>query len=498
MDANAGAIRGTSLMKMTQVLVCGWTAVLLAVPSPGSAASESAVMAAARSGDVAALRKLVAQRVDVNAAEPDGTTPLHWAAHNDSVEAADLLIRAGANVKAANRYGVTPLWAACTNGNAALITRLLDAGGDPNAALPEGETALMTAARSGNADAVRVLLARGARVNPVEGWRKQTALMWAAAEGHRDVVKVLLEAGADIKVRSSGEGKFTAFLFAVRAGHRGVVDVLLDAGADVNEQLADATSALHLAIINAHFELAATLLKRGAQANHNGPGWTPLHQLTWTRRPNQNRGLLPPIPTGSLTSMDLAKVLIAHGADPNARMTRQPTKDLHRHMGTRLGSTPLLNAAKLADAEMMRFLLANGADPTIKTVTTTTLLMWAAGVGIWNIGESAGTNEEALEAVKVALETGADVNAVDDRNETALHGAAYRGANEIVKLLVEKGANLNVKNENAWTPLVITEGVFYPNTFQRRLDTAELLRKLGAEPSPPDVPRRVIRATDPG
>jgi cytohesin len=124
--------------------------------------------------------------------------------------------------------------------------------------------------------------------------------------------------------------------------------------------------------------------------------------------------------------------------------------------------------------------------------------MWAAGVGIWNIGESAGTNEEALAAVKVALETGADVNAVDDRNETALHGAAYRGANEVVKLLVEKGANLNVKNENAWTPLVITEGVFYPNTFQRRLDTAELLRKLGAEPSPPDVPRRVIRGKDPG
>ena len=222
-----------------------------------------------------------------------------------------------------------------------------------------------------------------------------------------------------------------------------------------------------------------------------------MHQLMWTRRPNQNRGLLPPVATGSMTSMDLAKVLIEHGADPNARMTRQPTKDLHRHMGTRLGSTPLLNAAKLADAEIMRFLLANGADPTLKTVTNTTLLMWSAGVGIWNIGESAGTNEDALEAVKVALDTGADVNAVDDRNETALHGAAYRGANEIVKLLVERGVQLNVKNENAWTPLVIAEGVFYPNTFQRRLDTAELLRKLGAEASPPDVPRRVIRGKEP-
>jgi ankyrin repeat protein len=485
-------------MRVKQVWVGVWTVACLALPAAGSAGSDPAVIAAVRSGNVATLKTLIAQRTDVNAPEADGTTALHWAVHHDSLEAVDLLIRAGANAKAVNRYGVTPLWAACTNGNAAIIERLLDAGADANMALPEGETPLMTAARTGGVDAIRLLLARGAQVNPIEGWRKQTALMWAAAEGHRDAVKVLLEAGADLKLRSGGEGKFTAFLFAVRAGHRDVVELLLDAGADVNDQLADATSALHLAIINAHFELAVNLVKRGAQVNHNRPGWTPLHQLTWTRRPNQNRGLLPPVPTGSLGSMDLAKVLIEHGADPNARMTRQPTKDLHRHMGTRLGSTPLLNAAKLADAEMMRFLLAHGADPALKTVTNTTLLMWAAGVGIWNIGESAGTNEEALAAVKVALETGADVNAVDDRNETALHGAAYRGANEVVKLLVEKGANLNVKNENAWTPLVITEGVFYPNTFQRRLDTAELLRKLGAEPSPPDVPRRVIRGKDPG
>lgn len=485
-------------MRTKELVICSLSVVLLAAPVAGTAAAgDDALMEAARSGNVEMLRTLIARRADVNAAEADGTTALHWAVQQDNLEAAELLMRAGADVKAANRYGVTPLWAACTNGNAAMISRLLDAGADANTVLPEGETALMTAARTGRVEAIRVLLARGAAVNPVEGWRKQTALMWASAEGHLDAVKVLLEAGADIQARSAGEGKFTAFLFAVRAGRRDVVDALLDAGADVNDRLSDTTSALHLAIINAHFELAANLVKRGAQVNDAGPGWTPLHQLMWTRRPNQNRGLLPPTSTGSLTSMDLAKVLIDHGANPNARMTRQPTKDLHRHMGTRLGSTPLLNAAKLADPEMMRFLLANGADPTLKTVTNTTLLMWAAGVGIWNIGESAGTNEEALEAVKVALETGADVNAVDDRNETALHGAAYRGADEIVKLLVERGANVNVKNENGWTPLVITEGVFYPNTFQRRLDTAELLRSLGAEPSPPDVPRRVIRGKEP-
>jgi ankyrin repeat protein len=486
-------------MRVKQAVLVGFWIVALAAAAPAWAArADATVVYAAKKGDSAQVRALLVKKADPNAAEPDGTTALHWAAHHDDVTMVDLLIRAGADVRTANRYGVTPMWAACTNGNAEIIRRFLDAGASVETALPEGETPLMTAARTGRVQAIELLLTRGAAVNPVEGWRRQTALMWAAAEGHTDAVRALLKAGADLRIRSAGEGKFTAFMFAVRAGHREVVDALVKGGADVNDTLADKTSALHLAIINAHYQLAAQLIDRGADVNHSGPGWTPLHQLLWTRRPNQNRGLLPPTPTGALDTMDLAKVLMAKGADPNARMTRQPTKDLHRHMGTRLGATPLLNAAKLADAEMMRFLLANGADPALKTVTDTTLLMWAAGVGIWNIGESVGTNEEALEAVRVALETGADVNAVDQNQETALHGAAYRGANEIVKLLVEKGADINAKNNNGWTPLVIAEGVFYPNTFQRRLDTAELLRGLGAAPSPADVPRRVIRPGQPG
>ena len=167
-------------------------------------------------------------------------------------------------------------------------------------------------------------------------------------------------------------------------------------------------------------------------------------------------------------------------------------RDAERHFGNRVGTTPLLHAAKLADAPMMRYLLANGGDPTITAPNGSTLLMWAAGIGIWIVGESAGTNEEALAAVKVALEQpGVDVNATNKDKDTALHGAAYRGANAIVQLLFEKGADLNAKNNNGWTPLVIAEGVFYPNTYNRRPETAELLQSLGAAPSPPDVQRRV-------
>jgi uncharacterized protein len=484
---------------------------------------------AARRGDQAALRQLLQARVDVNAPGPDGGTALLAAVERDDAAAAELLLAATADVKAANRYGVTPIIAACITGNATLVEKLLSAGADPNTALPEGETALMTAARTGRVAAVRALLAHGADINAKEPLRGQTALMWAAAENNTDVVRALVEAGADVKTRSNGG--FTPFLFAVRGGRTETVRALLELGADVNEMIQTpamavgrgastpaggggggggqqtlaqvfntglrgrgtgtaGASALQIAILNAHFELAVELLDRGADPNANALGWTPLHQVAWTRRPPIQHGLPPAVPTGRLDSLELAKKLLDKGANPNARMTREPS-DGARNVLNRIGSTPFLQAAKLGDVPYMRLLLANGADPSIGTEEGATPLMAAAGVGIWQVG--AGTNEEAFEAVKICIEAGNDVNAVDTNGYTALHGAAHRGSNDIVRLLVEKGAELNVVNALGWTPWIIADGVFYPNTYNRRLETAALLLELGADPKvgtrrPQDLP----------
>jgi len=497
---------------------------LLALAATSSAVGrESPLVEAVRSADHATLRALIQQRADVNAATPDGTTALHIAVERDDVEATELLLRAGARPAAANRYGITPLYVACTNGNASLVEKLLNAGADANSANPEGETALMTAARTGRVEPVKLLLAHGATVDVKERWRGQTALMWAAAENHAEVVKVLVEAGADVQARS--RGGFTALLFAVRGGRINAVRALLDAGANANDTVqapggarasgprsnpeltlaqvfntgirgrgntAAGTSALVLAILNAHFQLAAELLARGANADAEAQGWTPLHQLAWTRRPPIQHGLPPPVPTGNLSSLELAKKLLQSGANPNARMTREPN-DGARNVLNRLGSTPFLQAAKLGDVALMRVLLEHGADPSIKTDEGATPLMAAAGVGIWQLGESAGTNEDAFEAVKLCYELGNDVNAVDVNGYTALHGAAHRGSNEIVTFLVEKGANINAVNKLGWTPWIIADGVFYPNTYNRRLHTAALLLELGADPKvgkrrPEDLP----------
>jgi ankyrin repeat protein len=244
--------------------------------------------------------------------------------------------------------------------------------------------------------------------------------------------------------------------------------------------------------VNAHFELAAYLLDRGADPNADGPGWTPLHQLAWTRRPPIQHGLPPAVPTGRLDSLELAKKLLDRGANPNARMTSEPA-DGARNVLNRIGSTPFLQAAKLADLPYMRLLAANGADPSIATEEGVTPLMAAAGVGIWQLGEAAGTNEEAFEAVKLSFELGNRVNAVDANGYTALHGAAHRGSNDIARFLVENGAKLDVVNSFGWTPYLIADGVFYPNTYNRRPETAALLLKLGADPKagkrrPEDLP----------
>ncbi len=453
---------------------------------------------AVKASDADAVRALLAAEVDVNAREADGTTALHWAAHKGDGEAVRLLLAAGADVEAANRYAVRPLMLACARGSASAVEALLDAGADPNAALPEGETPLMTAARTGDVRIIRMLLAGGADLEVRERWRGQTALMWAAAENHPAAVHTLIELGADVDDRSTAG--WSALLFAVRAGRREAVRALLDAGADVNDTIRpvrspedtaggrpsrgdpaagnEGTSALVVAVTNAHFSLAAYLVERGADPNAAAQGWTALHQLAYTRRPNSGKGMPPVEMVDRLDTLAFARFLLDHGADPNLRQTKR-FNNRERNNLNRVGATPYLLAAKHADAPLMRLFAEYGADTRQPTEGNASPLMVAAGVGIFNLGESAGTNEEAHEAVRLAWELGdRDISRADDRGYTALHGAALRGANPIVSFLVERGADMLARSSEGWTPLRIADGVHYTGTVKRADHTAELLREL--------------------
>ena len=477
-------------MRVKRIGICGM-ALLLSTVGVRGAGPDALLADAAETMDRARVRALLQQHVDVNTPQIDGMTALHWATYQDDLETEELLVRAGANVNAANRYGVTPLSLACTNGNGAMVELLLKAGADPNTALPGGETALMTAARAGQLAPVKSLIIRGASVDRTDERHGQTALMWAAAEGHAEVVKELIEAGADFRLRlPSG---FTPLLFAVREGRLGVVRVLLKAGADVNETVpAEAGrrrgyggrlppaggSALLLAVTNAHFELAAHLLEAGADPNAALPGYTALHAITSVRKPGVGDNDPAPEGSGTMSSLELVKKLVAQGADVNARMTKRA--NLTNTRLKELGATPFLLAAQTADAELMRTLAALGADPFLPNVDHSTPLMVAAGLATRSPGEDAGTESEVLEAVQAALDLGADVNAVDINGETAMHAAAYKNLPGVVKFLAAKGARIDIWNRTdkyGWTPLAIAVGYRFGN-FKPSPETEAAVREV--------------------
>ncbi|MGH9255316.1 MAG: ankyrin repeat domain-containing protein [Vicinamibacterales bacterium] len=471
--------------------------------APPASEQQARLAGAVNAADATAVRALLGQRLDVNARHPDGTTVLHWAANADSPEVVALLIRAGADVEAANRYGVTPLWLACLNGNAAIVEMLLKAGADANTVLPEGETVLMTAGRTGKVEAVQVLLRYGADVDIKEGWHGQTALMWAAAEGHPAVIEALVEGGADVHARSNGG--FTALLFAAREGQIGAVKALLTAGANLNDALpvdasqeAGVTSSTArsgvpdkgldpflLASANAHYELAAWLLDQGADPNAAPQGWTALHQVSWVRKTGV-AGSNNPAPEGSGTmdGLEFVRKLVAKGAAVNARVTKQPKMGLTTLNA--IGATPFLLAARTADFELMRLLATLGADPRLPNADNSTPLMVAAGLGTQNPGEDPGTEPEVLEAVKVALELGNDLNRVDNNGETAMHGAAYKHMPSVVRFLAERGARPDVwhqTNKKGWTPLKIADGVQRGMNIVSSPPTAAAIRQvLEAQP----------------
>jgi uncharacterized protein len=476
-------------------------AFVLLANGPVYGAADSPLSDAAERSDRARVHALIEQRVDVNQAQSDGMTALHWAAYLDDLETAKLLVNAKADVNAANRYGVTPLSLACANGNEAMVELLLAAGAPANTKLRGDETALMTAARTGKPGPVKALLARGADVNARER-RGQTALMWAAAEGHAAVAEALLKAGADFRTPlSSG---FTPLFFAVREGRIDVVRILLKAGADVNEAMQPkrssgrapgrGTTPLNLAVENGHFELAAVLLEAGADPNDQRCGFTALHTITWVRKPgrgDEESGDPAPIGSGNLSSLQLVEKLVEHGADVNVRLKRGASG---RGVLGRVGASPFLLAAMTADVPFMKALLKHGADPRQPNAKHSTPLMAAAGLGCLAPGEEAGTEDEALEAVKLAIELGNDVNAVDDNGETAMHGAAYKSLPKVVRLLAVSGAKIEVwnrKNKYGWTPLAIAEG-HRPGNFKPSPETIEALqsvmRDAGVAPQPSATP----------
>ncbi len=424
---------------------------------------------AAEQRDQAGVREQLQAGVDVNAAQVDGTTALHWAVYNDDADIVALLVRAGADVNAVNRYGVPPLVEACTNGNPAIVKLLLEARADANTTMKGGETVLMLAARSGNVEAVKALLARGTTPNARERLG-QTALMWAAAEGHAGVVRALLEAGANLN--ASIDSGSTAFFFAVREGRLDVVREFLAEGIDVNSMLrgtnsrkrSRTTSPLLLAVQNGHYELTIALVDAGADPNDVRTGFTPLHMIPGVRKPDSSDGSegAPPRGKGKLSSFDFVREIVKRGANVNFRLP----EDAPKLPGTSsqlkaVGATPLLFAADRSDVPLIRLLLDLGADPFLPNFNNTMPLLAAAGVGTQEPQEEAGEESESLEAVKLFLDLGADINGVNSNGDTAMHGAAYNMYPRVVNLLADRGADPQVwKNRNKFgrTPLFIAEG----------------------------------------
>ncbi len=463
-------MRTMNLPVVLAIVFLGW----MASSAMGATDGDAGLIEAVKRGDLSAVQEILGrQETDVNAAEPDGTRALAWAVHRNHVEAAELLIGAGAEVNAANQLGSRPLTLAAANGNAAMVALLLDAGADPDAALLSGETALMTAVDLGSLDVVEALLVFGADANVAESNGGQTALMWAAAEDQPEMVRALVAHGADPNVRS--KLGFTPLLFAAQQGAVDAARVLVEAGADLNAtDEKRGLTPLALSIASGHSAFPRFFLEQGADPNlADNRGYTPLHYAA------DERG-----------SPELVVALLEQGADPNARITKDPPRA--NEGGYALpGATPLFMAARIANLEAVRALIAAGADPLMATDQKTTPFAVAAGVGFpqardWYEDEQ----RDFLEIVKILYEHGADLNAPGEHGWTPLHGAAYKGNNEIIRFLIGKDADLEALDEFRQTPLTLAAALqtveigdhFYQSPRIARPDSFDLLLSLGATP----------------
>lgn len=477
-----------------------------------------------------------AGQTSVNQADVYGVTPLHKAVEANDAPAVQRLLRAGANVNAASRYRVTPLSIAALRGNAAIADALLKAGADPNTLSGEGEPVLLTAARSGSAGVVKALLTAGADVDVRERFYGQTALMWAAIENHPEVIAELASHGANVNARANllegdpawrygkdsrngingealqnlntnfSKGGLTALMYAAREGATDAMRMLVAKGAAPSATDAEGFAPLHIAIMNAHYDTAAALIEKGADVNQSDRGGqTPLYALVDMRSLLWTYNRPTPKAQNTIDSLMLAETLIARSAKVDAVLATRASRPLGGGGAAVAGkgSTPFLRAAVMSDLPMMRLLLAKGANPKVITDNGNTALHAAAGLR-WNDNTMSsatalgfGTEEDSIEAVTLLLDLGLDVNAADKQGSTAIHGAAERGANQIVQLLVDRGAKLDVTSRPSVRPTNVDNEppVNVPgqtpidaalNADPPRLETVALLRRLmGQDPNAP-------------
>jgi uncharacterized protein len=501
--------------------------------SPAALAGDSALMRAAEGGDRAAVAAALDAGAAVGDARPDGTTALHWAVRSGEPDTVRLLLDAGADAVAEDRYGITPLHLAAVDGNARLVEMLLDAGADARAVAPTGETTLMTAARTGLPETLELLLERGAEVDARDPEFEQTALMIAVREDHPAAVEVLIRRGADVDAhtrigptpdftppckgtgcgsegvginrgglpdrgrRAETRGGMTPLHYAARDGRLDIARMLVAAGADVERREANGIAPLLMAVLNNQLGVAGLLLDAGADPNVDDFwGRTPLFAAVEYRNLDMNnRAEDSPTDNGvdRAAVLEFIERLLDAGADVNAR-TRDvpPSRRWLYSLGDVswvdfTGQTPFLRAALSGDTTTMRLLQGHGADPNLPTSAGTTPLMAAAGVN-WVVAQTYTESPEALiEAIELCLALGADVNAANSMGLTALLGAANRGSNDIIELLVEHGARLDVADREGRTALRWAEGVFLAAVgAERKPATIDLLERLGARPAADD------------
>ncbi len=507
----------------TRLSVVGFLVAALAAGATAAAAQDFRLVTAAADQDREAVLALLDEGVDVNAQRADGTTPLLWAAHWADVELAERLLAAGADVNAADDRGVTALERAAENASLAMVETLLAVGADATVARESGLTPLMTAARTGNADVVGAFIGAGADVDATVAVTRSTALMWAVSEMHADTIRVLLDAGADPTV-STIKG-YTALMFAARNGDVDTARALIAAGVDINEPSADGTHVLPFTILQDQADFALFLIEEGADPNGQMNGLSALHVAsgrarTWLREWYVRHGGSRRSIRRNITRLTVAErlpivqALLERGADPNARITTSamfmnyigwPKKGAFEPFsagtGDLRGATPLWVAAydlnggdrlfgvvresrTSSGVEILQALMDAGADQHLTTVDGTTPLMVAAGLGraTYTPREPRGVRSPSAEtAVTFLVEAGSDVNAVNEADFRALHGAAFRGLNEVIEYLVEQGADINARDFRGRTAYRMAEGSKQSFQFQSWPETAQFIADLGAD-----------------